>query len=48
MGGKAETQLKDSRDNWKNKAKGKSLLYKKTQKRVVELIESRDSWRQNY
>ena len=48
MEGKAEARFKDSRDNWKNKAKEKSLLYKKTQKRVVELIESRDNWRQKY
>ena len=48
MEGKAEAHFKDSRDKWKNKAKGKSLLAKKTQKRVVELIESRDNWRQKY
>ena len=48
MEGKAEARLKDSRDNWKNKAKSKTLAQRKTQKRVVELIESRDNWRQKY
>lgn len=49
MGGKqTEARLKDSRDNWKDKSKAKSLLIKSQKKEIVELRASRELWRSRY
>jgi hypothetical protein len=48
MEGKAEARLKDSRDSWKKKAKEKEQQKKQYQKRIIEISQSRDNWKQKY
>jgi len=49
MGGnQSEVRLKYSRDNWKSKAREKSLLIKSQKKQIAELQKSRNYWKTRY
>lgn len=49
MGGnQTKVRLKYSRDNWKSKAREKSLLIKSQKKQIAELQKSRNYWKIRY